>query len=372
MISVFINNMPFYVIKSTDIDYAKGLKRIGNELGIDFYVPNNYFWGWRENVYAVINKIFSLLHCNIKISYKYPKERLGRLFHKRSYDIVYSQLVIPIDIGNVPVFLETTFWIPGQNYIKTPETEALFNNITLPYMEKVLKRKCIVNLKSDCEIQNVMKYFPQYKNKIVSLPFLMPNLKAINVSELRNKHENDEVLKILFVGGQARRKGLPSLLHAYCKFCDENRNLKIELHIVSGYTDGKVNIPDGYNIIEHGKLPPTETLSLFRQCHIFAMVSQRESYGLVYIEAMANGCIIIARDYYPQKEFVNFGELGFLAKPNDINSIKEAICRATKLSRNNRIFMTENALKKFNAIYSYDVIKLKYKELFLELAAMKN
>ena len=371
MINVFINNMPFYVIKSTDIDYAKGLQRIGNELGVDFYIPNNYLWGWKENLYAVINKIFSLLHVNIKISYKYPKELLGRLFHKRSYDIVYSQSVIPIDIGDVPVFFETTFWIPGQNVIKTPETEAIFNNITLPYMEQVLRRKCIVNLKSDCEIENVIRFFPQYKYKLVSLPFLLPNLKAIKVMELRTKHENDEVLKILFVGGQARRKGLPSLIKAYCNFCDENKDIQVELHIVSGYTDGKVNIPEGYNIIEHGKLPSPETLALFRQCHIFAMISQRESYGLVYIEAMANGCLIIARDYYPQKEFVNFGKLGFLAKPNDIISIKEAIYRSSKLSRNNRITMAENALKKFNKIYSYDVTKLKYQALFAKLANMK-
>lgn len=371
MIKVFVNQLPFYVIRSTDIDYVKEFQKMENELGATFYYPNNPFWGWKENVYAIFNKVLSLCKIKIRIPYKYPKEYLGKIFHKENFDMVYSQGIIPKDIGDVPVFLDTTFWIPGQNYTSTQENETFFKEFTLPYMGEVLQRNCIINLKSDCEINNVLKYFPQFKEKLVSLPFLLPKVKPISIELLKKKHEQDDVLKFLFVGGQAIRKGLPSLLEAYRQFCEENRGITTEFHIVSGYTDGKVEMPQGYNIIEHGKLSHNETQLLFRQCHVFVMVSQRESYGLVYIEAMANGCVIIARDYYPQKEILDTGDIGFFAIPNNVASIKVAIREVFQLNRIDRITMAEKSLKKFREVYSFEVVKSKYKRVLKKMAGVE-
>lgn len=370
MIRIFVNQLPFYVIRSTDIDYVKRLQSISNELGVTFWYPNNIFWGWKENFCAIVNKLFSVLGLRYKIKYKYPKERLGKEFKPNDFDIVYSQGIIPNDIDNVPVFLETTFWIPGQNYPSTQENELLFKEQTVPYMRQILNRNCIVNLKSDCEINNVLRYFPNERGKLVSLPFLLPDLKPINKEVLKQKHEDDEILKILFVGGQANRKGLPFLIEAYCQLKNKNPKLQVELHIVSGYTDGRITIPKGYKIIEHGKLSHDETQLLFQRCHIFAMISARESYGLVYIEAMANGCIVIARDYYPQREILDNGALGFFAKPNDLNSIELELEKVCFLSRSERLKYANEALKKFNQVYSFNMVAPKYKDVFQKLAEL--
>lgn len=368
MVRVFVNQLPFYVIKSTDIDYVKKLQSISKELNSTFYYPSNIFWGWKENLCAIINKLFSMLGFRLKIRYTYPKKNLGKAFKHNTFDVVYSQGIIPVDIADTPVFLETTFWIPGQNSKATNDGETLFNKKAVPYMQQVLNRNCIINLKSNCEINNVLKYFPDSTDKLVSLPFLLPDLKPISKETLYKKHKNDKTLKILFVGGQANRKGLPFLIKAFCQFKDKYRHIKTELHIVSGYTDGKIAIPKGYDIVEHGKLPHDETQKLFQQCHIFVMVSTRESYGLVYIEAMANGCVVIARDFYPQREILNEGTLGLFAKPEDIVSIETALEKACTLSQNERLDMALRALEKFKTVYSFNVVVPKYTKVFQKLA----
>lgn len=371
MIRIFVNQLPFYFIRSTDKDYVKNFRMIQSDLGVTFFYPKDYFWGWKENLYAVINKIFSILRLKCHIKYKYPKEYVGREFDSQKFDLVYSQAYLPKNINHLPVFLETTFWIPGQNYPSSKEKMEEFENKTVPYMKEVLANKCLINLKSECEINNAIKYFPQYKNKFVSLPFLLPELRSLAKEDVVKKHEKDAILKLLFVGAQSKRKGLPALLQAYCLLKDENPALKVELHIVSGYTDGKVDIPQGYDIIEHGKLPSSETQKLFQQCHILAMISRRESYGLVYIEAMANGCIVIARDYYPQKEIIENGKLGFLAYPDDIFSIKTALEKACMMKRTDRIVMVLAALDKFNDCYLYRNVVFKYMRVFQKLFTLK-
>ena len=179
MIRIFVNQLPFYFIRSTDKNYVKNFRMIQSDLGVTFFYPKDYFWGWKENLYAVINKIFSILRLKCHIKYKYPKEYVGREFDSQKFDLVYSQAYLPKNINHLPVFLETTFWIPGQNYPSSKEKMEEFENKTVPYMKEVLANKCLINLKSECEINNAIKYFPQYKNKFVSLPFLLPELRSL-------------------------------------------------------------------------------------------------------------------------------------------------------------------------------------------------
>lgn len=102
------------------------------------------------------------------------------------------------------------------------------------------------------------------------------------------------------------------------------------------------------------------------------MISTRESYGLVYIEAMANGCLVIARNFYPQREILNEGTLGLFAKPDDIKSIETAIENAYTLSQNERLDMTLRALEKFETTYSFNVVAPKYTKVFQDLADNKR
>lgn len=361
MIRIFVNVLPFFLQKSTDIDYARALKESSKALNATFYYPHKRSWGLKENIFLIINKIFSLLKIHKIYNIIHPKRFLNSEFNEQDFDLVYTQGTCVQNAGDIPLFIESGLWMPGQNRTYTFEDAEYFQSKTLPLFEDYLKHKSIINLKSHKEIENAYRFFPQYKERFVLLPFLLPKLVPISIQELYNKHNNDEIIRIGFLGGQAIRKGLPSLLEAYKNVKKEIGNrVQIELHIISGYTDGKITIPRGLNIIEHGRLPYIEAQRIMKTWHIFAMISDMESYGLVYIEAMANGCVNIVRDFFPQKEFVNFGEIGFLAKPNDIISISEKLREAILLDRETRLSMALAGLKKFNEEFEYSNVVKKY------------
>lgn len=364
MMKIFVNMIPFFVVRSTDTDYMRNFSVCTSDLNASFYFPKDYFWGMKENILAVLNKLFSILGIKYHFKYKIPKEILNHEFNENNFDLIYSQSYYPQNQGSVPVFFETTFWESGDNSPYSESQQKFFLEETVSYHKWILSHRCLINLKSERELQTAKKYFPDNTDQFVSLPFLLPGIKPMSVSNIELKHKEDSPLKILFVGGQAIRKGLPLLIEAYKKFRDEYNHYRIELHIVSGYTDGKISVPENYDIIEHGKLSHVETQCLFRQCHIFAMISQKESYGLVYVEALANGCVVIARDFFPQKEIIDFGNLGFLALPGDLLSVYKAIKDACCMGCNERKEIGIKGLEKFVRDYSYENVVPRYKAAF--------
>lgn len=364
MLRIYINHLPYYVVKSTDFAYINNLVSLKDKLGVDFFLPKSLMWGFKENIYAIINKLLRITKFNYKISYKYPKEILGSEFKPDDFDLVYSQAYCPVNTGGVPVFLESGLWKPGQNRAYNTEDEVHFNTFTVPYFKEILQRPCIINLKSDREIENAKELFPEYSDRFVNLPFLLPNLKAISEAQCIEKQLKSDKIKILFVGGEANRKGLPYLLKAYQNLREQNPGLAVELHIVSGFTDGEITIPNDDTIICHGRLPFDKTQKLMEESQIFAMVSNRESYGWVYLEAMSKGCVVIARDYFPQKEFLNNGEIGFLAKPENISSITDALLKAVSLTHEQRSEIALNGLRKFKSDFEISAVLPRYRDLF--------
>ena len=373
MIRIFVNLLPFYLQRSTDKDYARSLKNSAEKLDVSFYYPKRWMWGFWENVFLVINKLLSIVKCPYRIPIVCPKPYLNGEFNEKEFDVVYSQETCPRNAGRVPLFIESTFWLSGQNKPSTKADEDRFQSYTMGLFREYMSHPAIVNLKSDMEIENARKFFPAYKNRFVKVPFLLPLLHAATQKDVVVKHYDDKVLRIGFMGGQAVRKGLPELLAAYKEIkAFYGLSRRIEFHIISGYADGRVNIPKDLDIVQHGKLSYVEAQKVMRTWHLFAMISKYESYGLVYVEAMANGCINIVRDFYPQKEFVNDGQIGFLATPGNVESIVEALKNAISLTTEERIAMALAGLDKFSAEFAYPVVIEKFKAAIRDCADLGN
>lgn len=63
-----------------------------------------------------------------------------------------------------------------------------------------------------------------------------------------------------------------------------------------------------------------------QQAHIFCMVPiKSESFGLVYVEAMASGCAIISDDDLPRQEILDHGRCGVLVPNRRTDVIANAI-----------------------------------------------
>lgn len=75
------------------------------------------------------------------------------------------------------------------------------------------------------------------------------------------------------------------------------------------------------NVVFHGRLPRDKAQDILNKAQVFIMVSSVEAFGLVYVEAMAKGCIPVATLGQGADGFVINGTNGFLCKANDIEEL---------------------------------------------------
>lgn len=76
-----------------------------------------------------------------------------------------------------------------------------------------------------------------------------------------------------------------------------------------------------------GRLPNQETLTEMAKAEIFVMPSYPEGFGIVYLEAMASGCVTIGTKGEGIDGFIRDGENGFLVPPDDVDAIVQTIDR---------------------------------------------
>jgi glycosyltransferase involved in cell wall biosynthesis len=120
--------------------------------------------------------------------------------------------------------------------------------------------------------------------------------------------------KILFVGRDYERKGLPITIEAFLLLKKKMPNAEI---YVAGpnqdpYEDCQI---EGYHFL--GDMD-NDTLSYyFCICDIFCMPSYFEAYGLVFIEALTAGLPCIGRKCYEMPYLIQEGETGYLIDKDD-------------------------------------------------------
>ena len=99
----------------------------------------------------------------------------------------------------------------------------------------------------------------------------------------------------------------------------------------------------------HGQMKRDDAQKIVRDADCFIMVSSREAFGLVYVEAMAKGCIVIGTKGQGIDGIVKHGENGFLCKARDVEGLANTISHIVALSpvslrtiSNNAIATAEN------------------------------
>lgn len=140
--------------------------------------------------------------------------------------------------------------------------------------------------------------------------------------------------RILFVGGNMQRKGLPTLIEA-------------APHVIRAIPEAEFWIvgrdtaqPDMEALcrqrgVRHAfrffGLQTQDMLpKLYAQCDIFAMPSLTEAFGVVFLEAMAAGLPVVGTRVGGIVEIVNDGENGILIQPNEVASLASAIINLLK------------------------------------------
>ena len=183
-----------------------------------------------------------------------------------------------------------------------------------------IKRACavratLITSHSHSNLDNLAMIMPDQVTKMRCLPFFLPHLKTLPEAEIRKKFTGLEKIHFTFIGREARRKGLPETLTAFQQLSAKFPS-KLHLKIVTNFADGAVEIPAHPDIELLGETSRDEVQRLLEQSHILIVPSRFESYGWVYLEAMAAGCLTIAAAGATQREILADGQAGFPLGPD--------------------------------------------------------
>lgn len=106
-----------------------------------------------------------------------------------------------------------------------------------------------------------------------------------------------------------------------------------------------------------GQIPRDEIIKQYDQNQCFILISKNEVFGLVYLEAMARGCITIASRDEGMEGIIQDGVNGFLCSAGNSNELASIISRINGLSANEKQQISENARRTAEDLSDYNVAK---------------
>lgn len=167
----------------------------------------------------------------------------------------------------------------------------------------------------------------------------------------------NEPRRILFIGGDFRRKGGELLLDWY----NHARPANHELHIV---TREAVEAGPGVHVYRTLQPNSRELRALCQRCHLFVLPSLAECFGIATIEAMAAGLPAIVSAIGGTADIVADGENGAIVPPHDSRAMGEAITavlsdesRRQAMARRSRELAEERFDLRRNARRTFDLLK---------------
>ena len=175
---------------------------------------------------------------------------------------------------------------------------------------------------------------------------------AEDYTRLETRVTKHRPVKLLFVGREFFRKGGDIVLAALAQLRREHWP-HVQL-TVAGPNEWPVpgNIPDGVVFI--GERSTVEVAQLYRTHDLFVMPSRFEAFGIVFLEALANGMPVIGRSAFAMPEIIRPGKNGALVGSDDPTELASAI---TSVLDNPAVLkFTAQAAKDVRAQFSWDAV----------------
>jgi glycosyltransferase involved in cell wall biosynthesis len=211
--------------------------------------------------------------------------------------------------------------------------------------------------------QSVINDFKIDEKKVITIPYGV-DISRISPSNPLEKAKNLPC-KILFVGGDFKRKGGEDLLEVFLKSFKDSA----ELHVVT-QAPVKCKHPNVY-IYNDVKAYSPKWHELYDQADIFAMPTYADAFATVFMEAMAAGLPVIATTLPQIAEVVIDGKTGFLVKPGDrqelthkIQCLMEHPSRGIEMGTKGRKIAEE----RFDSNRNFQILE----SVFREVSLMKN
>lgn len=190
--------------------------------------------------------------------------------------------------------------------------------------------------------EKLLKLYPEFKNKTFVAPsgidenIIIPPHPPAAPSPANGEKE----LRVLTCANFIKRKNIDKVIKA----CKELESFELTV-IGDGKFRGRFEKLDK-NVKFTGWLKPDEVYKKMRESDIFILPSVGETFGMVYLEAMAQGCITICTKDDGITGIIKNSENGFLTEPT-IEGIKQILTHIKTLNSNELKSLRTNS---FNTI----------------------
>ena len=221
--------------------------------------------------------------------------------NKLGYDFIAAVHVSDLEVLTKPIY---------SIYFKTELEKAYKNAKKIACRSEVIKHK-------------FLKLYPEYENKTFVC------YSGIECEIIKRDWQSKKIPRIIVCANLIKRKNVNKVIKA----CE---NLSVELVVVG---DG-VELENLKKLSSKpkflGHLSNEKVLEEMRKSDIFALPSVNETFGMVYLEAMASGCVTICSENEGVAGIIKDGENGYFWKDDIIEQI---------LASDNQNIILENSYK---------------------------
>ena len=193
--------------------------------------------------------------------------------------------------------------------------------------------------------------------KLIHVPY------GVDLSSFKQVHKDDQIFRVIFLGGLTLRKGLQYLLQAFAELKLPNAELMLIGSMSPEISPFLQKYKNVYSYLGH--IPHLELYKYLSNGSVFVLPSIEEGLAMVIPQAMACGLPVICTTNTGGADIIRDGKEGFIIPIRDVNALKEKILYLYK-HENERKLMSAMALKRAKEftwdLYGDKIITI-YKEI---------
>lgn len=342
--------MPVWTInRSTDRSYVyERFARLGERYPLQFAPADavEYLAAWNARYLAARG----LKLAGVTLEYGLWTPRIRR---RSAGEVVFSYGEFPDGYDDVPIVWEHTF-AP-----QLTSDETAWQERWRARASSIVERATRIVTATEVSVEWFARMFPRAATKVRCVPYYLPDITAISDDALRAKLADSAPVRVLFVGKEARRKGLPQFVAAYREL-DAATQRQLDVHVISAMLDGVVELPATW----HWQRSVPDVQVAMRDAHAFVFPSLTEAFGLVLVEAMAAGCMPVSTIAPLQRSIVG-DEAGLFADPRDPSALAD--CLRTLVRDRDRLQHGMRAARdRFDRRYAAEQVGRGYANLLWE------